>query len=247
MANYNTNLRFSALIKSLFVLCFLVFFKASAQEITGEQLLDKAINYHDPDHHYNDFKSTLSIAMKMPDDTERLSKVSIDLPKQYFKLNVTKNDKEVTYIIDKEVVNFSLDGKSDFTEEDVKTFNLTETRARFMQNYYTYLYGLPMKLKDAGTIINPVVERKDFMGQEYLVLAVKYEEGVGKDAWYFYFDTKTYALKVYQFYHDQKKNDGEYILLSGEEELSGIKIPKARAWYLNQDDKYLATDTLSKS
>ncbi|NRS88706.1 hypothetical protein HNQ02_001624 [Flavobacterium sp. 7E] len=247
MANYNTNLHFSALIKSLFVLCFLVFFKASAQEITGEQLLDKAINYHDPNHHYNDFKGTLSIAMKMPDDSERLSKVSIDLPKQYFKLSVTKNDKVVTYIIDNEVVNFSLDGKSDFTEEDVKTFNLTETRARFMQNYYTYLYGLPMKLKDAGTIINPVVERKVFMGQEYLVLAVKYEEGVGKDAWYFYFDPKTYALKVYQFYHDQTKNDGEYILLSGEEELSGIKIPKARAWYLNQDDKYLATDTLSKS
>jgi hypothetical protein len=29
-----------------------------------------------------------------------------------------------------------------------------------MKNYYTYLYGLPMKLNDAGTIINPMVERK---------------------------------------------------------------------------------------
>jgi hypothetical protein len=28
-----------------------------------------------------------------------------------------------------------------------------------MKNYYTYLYGLPMKL-NAGTIINPMVERK---------------------------------------------------------------------------------------
>lgn len=129
MTNYSTNLRFSCFIKSLFIFCSLIFFKASAQEITGDQLLDKAINYHDPNHHYNDFKGALSIAMKMPDGRERLSQVSIDLPKQYFKLSATKNDKVVAYIIDKDEVNFSLDGKSDFSEEDVKTFNLSETRA----------------------------------------------------------------------------------------------------------------------
>jgi hypothetical protein len=32
------------------------------------------------------------------------------------------------------------------TEEEVKKYNLIETRAKFMKNYYTYLYGLPMKL-----------------------------------------------------------------------------------------------------
>jgi hypothetical protein len=51
-----------------------------------------------------------------------------------------------------------------------------------------------MKLRDAGTIINPCTQRKEFMGKEYVVLQVKYEEG--KDVWYFYFDQKTYAMEV---------------------------------------------------
>ncbi|MDG1661471.1 MAG: DUF6503 family protein, partial [Winogradskyella sp.] len=31
-----------------------------------------------------------------------------------------------------------------------------------------------------------------------------------------------------------------------EETVSGIKMPKIRAWYYNKDDKYLGTDTLEK-
>jgi hypothetical protein len=36
------------------------------------------------------------------------------------------------------------------------------------------------------------------------------------------------------------------IFLSDEESFHGIKIPKVRAWYMNKDGSYLATDTLKK-
>jgi hypothetical protein len=232
--------------RTIFLFCFLMFCKTSAQEISGKQLLEKAINYHDPKSNWDHFKRKLSVAMEMPNGTERLSEITIDLTNQYFKLSTVKNNRPVEYVVSNGKSIFSLDGKKEFTEEEVKTFNLTEARAQFMQNYYTYLYGLPMKLKDPGTIINSAVERKDFLGKEYLVLNVKYDEGIGKDSWYFYFDHKSYALKAYQFYHDETKNDGEYILLSDEENFSGIKIPKVRAWYINKDGSYLATDTLNK-
>lgn len=68
-----------------------------------------------------------------------------------------------------------------------------------------------------------------------------------KDTWYFYFDPDTYAMEVYQFYHDESKNDGEYILLKGITEINSIKMPKVRSWYYNKDDKYLGTDTLIKT
>jgi hypothetical protein len=115
------------------------------------------------------------------------------------------------------------------------------------KNYYTYLYGLPMKLKDSGTIIDQQTSRKTFKGKEYLVLKASYEKEVGEDIWYFYFDPESYAMEVYQFFHDESKNDGEYILLTGEEEVSGIKMPKTRAWYYNKDEKYLGTDVLTKA
>lgn len=231
---------------TMLLICLLVFCKTSAQEISGQQLLERAIHYHDPKGNWDRFAGKLTVAMTMPNGTERLSEISIDFPNQHFKLSTIKNDKTVEYSVTNGKFLLSLDGKSNFTEEEIKTFNLTEARTKFMQNYYTYLYGLPMKLKDPGAIIDSVVERREFLGKEYLVLKVKYEEGVGKDSWFFYFDPTTYALKVYQFYHDETKKDGEYILLSEEETFSGIKIPKVRAWYVNKDGSYLATDTLAK-
>ena len=113
-----------------------------------------------------------------------------------------------------------------------------------MRNYYTYLYGLPMKLKDPGTNLDSKVQKRTFKGKEYLVLKATYDQKVGDDIWYFYFDPTTYAMEVYQFYHDESKNDGEYILLKDMEEIDGVKMPKVRAWYYNSDDTYLGTDTL---
>ena len=60
---------------------------------------------------------------------------------------------------------------------------------------------------------------------------------------------KTYAMEIYQFFKTddngkEKPDTGEYILLSEEALVNGIKMPKVRAWYYNKDDKYLGTDTL---
>ncbi len=56
-------------------------------------------------------------------------------------------------------------------------------------------------------------------------------------------------MEVYQFFKTdengaEKPHSGEYILLSEEVTVNGIKMPKVRAWYYNKDDKYLGIDTL---
>ena len=48
----------------------------------------------------------------------------------------------------------------------------------------------------------------------------------------------------YRFYHDESKNDGEYITLEGEIEIEGIKMPKDRYWYMNVNDRFLGADLL---
>ena len=52
-------------------------------------------------------------------------------------------------------------------------------------------------------------------------------------------------MEVYQFYHEEEKNDGEFILLSGLDTVNGVKMPKKRSWYYNKGEKYLGTDFLS--
>ncbi len=228
----------------LFFIFILSFIPISAQELSGTTLLERAIAHHDPDHHWRGFMGELQVTMQTPNSSDRVSQVHIDLPKERFILKVEKDNDHYTYILEKDVCTLSLNGKKDFTTQDAKKYRLSCERGAMFKNYYTYLYGLPMKLGDPGTIIDEKVLTKTFKGKEYLVLKVKYEQGVGDDTWYFYFDPTTYAMEVYQFYHDESKNDGEYILLEGIEEINGIKMPKVRSWYYNKDDKYLGTDIL---
>jgi len=233
--------RISLILGLLLVNTFLI----NAQNSTGQQLLDKAIAYHDPNGNWDTFKGTLYVTMTTPNASKRDSKIQINLPEQFFAVEAKRGEDTTTYTIKKDRCTIAFNGNENLSEAVLKEKKLSCERANLYKNYYTYLYGLPMKLKDNGTIIHDKVEKKTFKGKEYLVLKVTYEEGIGKDTWYFYFNPKTYAMEVYQFFK-ATKDSGEYILLSEEEIINEIKMPKVRAWYYNKDDKYLGTDTLSK-
>ena len=218
---------------------------AFGQDLTGKQLLEKSIAYHDPNGNWNTLKASLTVKMSMPKSAERITQIQLDFPEQFYSTTVTKDENIITSILDKENCTLLLNGSADISKEQKDTLRINCDRAKMMRDYYTYLYGLPMKLKDSGTNIYEKVQKKKFKNKEYLVLKVDYEAAVGKDTWYFYFNPINFALEVYQFYHDEATNDGEYILLSEIIEVEQIKIPKVRAWYYNKDDGYLATDILT--
>lgn len=232
-----------------FLISFLIigFTNGNAQEISASELLDKAITYHDPNDLWDVFQGKLFITMSTPDGNDRFSEVEINLPREYFKLTSSKDDVVIEQTIDKGNCSLTLNGNTTISDEDRKTHRISCKRAKMMKDYYTYLYGLPMKLKDPGTQLDSVVQTKHFKGKDYLTLKVTYDQSVGEDVWYFYFDPDNYAMEVYQFFHDESKNDGEYILLSDLENVASIKMPKTRAWYYNSDNTYLGTDVLTKA
>lgn len=233
-------------MKQLTILLLTIFTISTSfsQTITGTQLLEKTMEFHDPSGTWKTFKGTLHVTMETPNNPNRDSNIKIDLPNEFFYVKAKSGENTTEYTVDKEKCLIAFNGDVNPTDSIKKKFRLSCKRAELYKNYYTYLYGLPMKLKDPGAIIHEQVNLDKFMGEMYLVLKVTYKKEVGKDTWYFYFDPKTYAMEAYQFYHDESKNDGEYILLSGIETINGIKMPKKRAWYMNKDDKYLGTDIL---
>ena len=234
-------------MKKLITLLVLLFaLQGFSQELTGEQLLEKAIEYHDPNGNWETFNGVLNVTMKTPKSDDRKSLIKINLPEEYFYVKAKRGENTTEYTVEKDSCTIGFNGAINPSEEIKKENKLSCERANLYKNYYTYLYGLPMKLKDKGTIIHPKTERKTFKGKDYLVIKVSYEKEVGKDTWYFYFNPKNYAMEIYQFFKDESKNDGEYILLTEEETINGIKFPKNRAWYYNKDDGYLGTDFLSK-
>ncbi|WP_054852070.1 DUF6503 family protein [Olleya sp. ITB9] len=239
-------------MKSFYILAFILTSTSItiAQQISGPQLLDKTIQYHDPQGHWSTFNDTLNITMTMPESNARNSQIVINLPKEYFSVTAKKDTVTTQYTIIKDSCTISLNGNKKLTTKQLKSNNLSCDRATLYKNYYTYLYGLPMKLKDKGTIISPEAKTVNFKGKTYLQLQVNYNAEVGKDVWYFYFNPKTYAMEMYQFYKTDSigqvdTNTGEYIILNDIKTVNGIKIPKIRTWYYNKDDKYLATDNLN--
>ena len=137
-----------------------------------------------------------------------------------------------------------LDGSPRFSQEDAERYRITPDRVRWWHDIYQYLYGLPMKLEDTGTRLDAATKRVRFAGRDAYEIEVTYDPDVGNETWYFYFDPVDASLQGYRFYYDKTKNDGEYVVLDGEIETGGLRLPKQRQWYLNRDGAYYGTDII---
>jgi len=215
-----------------------------AQTRSAEEILGKSIAYHDPQGVWGRFDGSFSIRMETPDKPDRISNIRIDQPHSFFGIRILQEGVETELNLGDGDCQLLYNGTETFSEEVAQKYRLTCERARLWRDYYSYLYGLPMKLRDPGTHLDPRVERREFHGVSYWVLRVSYDPETGSDTWYFYFNPETLALEAYQFYHDPAKNDGEYILLEGEAQVGGMRLPKSRSWYTNKENRFLGTDIL---
>ncbi len=234
------------IITLLFVFLFSFNVTMLNSQVTASELLDKSIQYHDPANQWNTQSIIMNLQGSRPDGSLDTSAVYINILESDFKLEEERKGKKKFYQVKNDQCFLKLNDSEEISEADAKEHRMTCEMAKRIRNYYTYLWGMPMKLKDPGTIIDPKVEEEIFEGISCYKMKVSYEEGVGKDIWYFYFKMDDFSLHGYKFYHEESKNDGEYITLEGEEDVLKMKIPKIRKWYYNKDDKYLGTDTLLK-
>ena len=211
---------------------------------SATELLEKSIAFHDPSGNWSNFKGQLDFVVLRPNKPNGERTVYIDNKKEKFHFIASYTDGDLEYEVNKGQAKALWNGAEIIPNDIAKKYRVTKERPIMYRNYYTYLYGMPMKLKDPGTQIFQDVQVVDFYGNSYFKMKVTYAPEVGKDTWYFYFNTTTYALEAYQFFKDESKNDGEYILFEGLISINNIKMPKNRKWYYNRDEKYLATDIL---
>ncbi|MEM7372907.1 MAG: DUF6503 family protein [Bacteroidota bacterium] len=214
------------------------------QSLTGQQLLTKTIQFHDPGSKWVSADIHLDLKGERPDGSSSMTQVTIDLMNSFFSSERDREGKKVRTGIQGDSCFASIDGRTELTEEEIKSNRADCATIQRMRDYYIYLYGLPMKLRDPGTIIDDKVDRTTFNGKEYLVLKVGYEEEVGQHTWLFFIHPETYAMEGYQFYKDEKTKEGEYIYLDGLKDIGGMKLPAIRKWYYVPGDKYLGTDII---
>jgi hypothetical protein len=225
---------------------------ATAGEVPDpETLIARSIAYHDPAGVWGTGRVELDLVTTYSDDlagrvggTTATVQLLLAPSVHRFRYVKTVGEDVVDYRLSAEDTAVVVNGSDTVTEADRKRLRLRDPV--MYRDYFEYLFGMPMKLRDPGTILDPQVREEKFAGVDVWSVRVTYSPDVGEDIWYFYFDRNTFALRGYRFYHDETRNDGEYITFAGEigDKTTELKLPRTRSWYYNEGDEFLATDEI---
>ena len=221
---------------------------ASNAPLSASELVDAAILHHDPKGVWAHAALVFDLQERRPDGTVRVSRLEFDNATGSFEVighqDAGSDGGKLDVTVAEGLCTFAIDGREP-TAEEVEARRLDCDRWTSMRDYYLYLWGMPMKLRDPGTLIDAEADRTEFLGREVDAIRVTYDPEVGGDTWYFYFDPKTHRLVGYRFFHDEAANDGEYILLEGETRAGSMSLSRDLSWYVNADDRFLGKDTLA--
>ena len=86
--------------------------------------------------------------METPNRPKRTTVLEMDFPKERFKSSVRQDGINTAALLEKGECTHWFEGSTAFSEEIATQHRLNCERTSKMRNYYVYLYGLPMKLKD---------------------------------------------------------------------------------------------------
>lgn len=207
------------------------------------ELVERSIAYHDPGGVWESAAVELRLVESRPDRPDRTTEIRMDAGSGRVSVARETGDGATRFeTAGDTIVAREVDGETDLDEEAFAEHGLSEEGVLRLRNYYLYLWGLPMKLRDPGAVFSDETVPDTWEGQDALRVRVTYDPEVGGDTWYFYFDPADARLLGYRFHHDEEKNDGEYILLSGEVAGGGLRLPKKRSWYWNDDGGFLGDD-----
>ena len=220
------------------------FYTPAKSQTSAKEIVKKSINFHDSESQWNNKTIKIRLREQRPGSDDRITSLTINNRKGFFRLDQSREKHKIRYVIRGKKMNIRLDGQPPKDTTLIRRFRLYPERIKTIRNYYNFLNGLPMKIMDPGSKISPDFTNQVFNGISTFRVKVSYDPQVGNDIWYFYFAKKTYELVGYQFYHNEEKNDGEYIILEDAATIKKMKLPRKRNWYTNAGKEFLGSDII---
>jgi hypothetical protein len=219
---------------------------SSLPQKSAAELLACSIAYHDPGAVWAQGSFEITDVSTKPDGTVgRRTILRIDNSHGHVGLDMHIDGHLVSAAFNGDTMSaLHLDGNSHFSDGEVKRFQLTADQIRSRRNLFLYLLGLPMKLRDPGTRLDPQVTATQFANRSVNQLRVAYDQSAGSDTWYFYLDPQTCALVGHRYYHNEAAGDGEFAILSGEVIGQGLRLPRTREWHNNRGGEWFITHTV---
>ncbi len=238
------------MIKILIALSFFLLHSISYAQSEAEKIVLQSIKNHDPNGNWQKFNATVNI------NSIVIRNGTVDTSNRKIFLNLRENIFEMSFNQNGELVNLYLDEKTCFGEvvsnpnyssDQLIEKNITCERAKMYNDYYQYLIGLPMKLKDNGTIIHPQLNQEYYKGIEYNVVTVTYDPKIGNYTWKFYFDKRSSLLILAEFSKDGSFLNGETIEFNNKVWYQKMLLPGQMVWYVLPDRPLLAEENITYS
>jgi hypothetical protein len=212
--------------------------------IKAREILDKSIQFHDPDGKWASVKLKLKLQEPRVGNPKRYSIVSLDNTTQAFELQRNRDDHVSKHIIDKNGISKTLlDGKADFPEELVKKYRLDPARNTGYKNFNQMMYGLPMVFE--GEKMGNIYALKEtlFEGREVFAIDIELKTPIIEPIWRLLIAKEDYQLVGLQIFDPFEPEKGEELVFQDLMPLGNMQIPRTRHWIaLNSNKKYLGSD-----
>jgi len=173
-------------VRSILVLSLCLFLGGPLLAGEAENWLNRSIQYHDPGGAWADSAWSFEITESRPNGADRKTALRISPGGEDFAWITERDGRRLEGRLDESGCVLRLDGSEEISDADRERFRLNCDRLRWLRDYYGYLWGLPMKLRDPGTVLDPEVARVQVGGRDRVALRVTYRAGVGEDTWYHY-------------------------------------------------------------
>lgn len=198
---------------------------SSIKTKTAQDIVEASIKFHDPKNKWANlnaeflFESKFSFNDSVPEELQ----VTIDVQKNDFQYHNLDRKVNIQYPQESCII---LQGEG------------TCEGYRWTKNFYTYVWGLPMKLQDSEARIQEGFSSDTINNIPLNVVAVHYENENFK----FYFDQKSSELKFFSFIKNNAEKHGEFIELRGLFEYNEIKFPAVKEWRESDSKKLIGTN-----
>jgi len=216
-----------------------------APDTPAGALVARSIEFHDPDGIWGHREIRLDWAGTDAKGGERVAvQVRLGEDPSDFSLSGRYAGSEIEYRTTGQDWSVVVDGSEDPSPEVRERMRLNREDGMFWRSYYGFLVGLPMKILDPGTHLDPDVIETTFHDRPVQAVRLTYDPEVGGETWYFYFDPDTAELVGCRFYYDESLNDGEYIVFENLVEAGTLRLPRNRRWYVNVNSRFLGEDEI---
>ena len=122
---------------------------ATAQALpSADEIIARSIAWHDPEGLWYHVDHTFELEETRPNGPSRFTRLQLNHCDQTFHLEARRPKDTVIATLDAEGCDITLNGSGNIPAEKAERYRLSCEGIAWWKDYYAYMHGLPMKLKE---------------------------------------------------------------------------------------------------